>query len=64
MPGLSANEIQNNVSSPNYDEFRQNAITITNSNIANLLWYYPYYTLSQINAMMAGIERSGSLSRL
>jgi hypothetical protein len=62
LPGLSANEIQNNVSSPNYDEFKQNAITITNSNIANLLWYYPYYTLSQANAMMEGIERSRSLS--
>ena len=62
LPGLSADELQNNVSSPAYDEFRLNAITITNSNIANQLWYYPYYTLAQINAMMAGIERSSGLS--
>jgi len=62
FPGFSADELQNNVSSPASDEFRTNAITITNSNIANQLWYYPYYILAQINAMHAGIERSTTLS--
>lgn len=62
LPGLSADELQNNVSSPAYDEFKTNAITITNSNIANLLWYYPYYTLAQANAMLSGVERSTTLS--
>jgi starch-binding outer membrane protein, SusD/RagB family len=62
LPGLSADELQNNVSAPAYDEFKLNAITITNANIANQLWYYPFYTLAQANAMLAGIERSNTLS--
>ncbi|QHS58455.1 RagB/SusD family nutrient uptake outer membrane protein [Chitinophaga agri] len=62
MPGLSANELQNNIASPAFDEFRTNAITITNNNIASWLWYNQYYNIAQINAMMAGIERSTTLS--
>ncbi len=62
MPGLSANELQNNVSSPAYDEFRTNSISITNSLVANTFWYYTYGSLSQANAMLSGITRSTGLS--
>ncbi|RAJ88066.1 putative outer membrane starch-binding protein [Chitinophaga dinghuensis] len=62
LPGLSANELQNNISSPAYDEFRTNSITITNTLVANTLWYYTYGALSQANAMLAGITRSTGLS--
>ncbi|QJB39359.1 RagB/SusD family nutrient uptake outer membrane protein [Chitinophaga oryzae] len=62
MPGLSANELQNNVSSPSYDEFKTNSITVTNSVVAINIWSYSYTTLAQANAMMDGINRSKGLS--
>nr|WP_295865149.1 RagB/SusD family nutrient uptake outer membrane protein [uncultured Chitinophaga sp.] len=62
MPGLSANELQNNVSSPSYDEFKTNSITVTNSVVAVNLWGYAYTTVAQANAMMEGINRSKGLS--
>lgn len=62
LPGLSANELQNNVSSPSYDEFKTNSITITNGLINSTLWAYAYATLGQANAMMDGIDRSTTLS--
>jgi hypothetical protein len=62
LPGLSANELQNNVSNPPYDEFKTNSITITNSLVAYTLWGYSYSTLAQANAMMDGISRSTTLS--
>lgn len=61
LPGLSANELQNTVSSPSYDEFRTNNITVTNA-LASTLWAYSYTTVAQANAMMEGINRSTSLS--
>ncbi|WP_436490658.1 RagB/SusD family nutrient uptake outer membrane protein [Chitinophaga sp. ARDCPP14] len=62
MPGLSANELQNNISSPAFDEFKTNSITITNSVINFVLWGYSYSTIAQANAMMDGISRSTTLS--
>ncbi|NLR81363.1 RagB/SusD family nutrient uptake outer membrane protein [Chitinophaga eiseniae] len=62
MPGLSANELQNNVSSPAFDEFKTNSITITNSVVQQVLWGYTYSTLGQANAMLDGISRSTTLS--
>lgn len=61
LPGLSANELQNNVSSPAYDEFKTNSITVTNTLVPNL-WYGAYGTISQANAMMDGLNRSTALS--
>ncbi|NML41053.1 RagB/SusD family nutrient uptake outer membrane protein [Chitinophaga sp. G-6-1-13] len=61
MPGLSANELQNNVSSPSFDEFKTNSITVTNS-VASTLWAYSYTTVAQANAMMEGVNRSTALS--
>ncbi|MBW8687128.1 RagB/SusD family nutrient uptake outer membrane protein [Chitinophaga rhizophila] len=61
-PGLSADELQNNISSPTWDEFRTNALTITNANVSGVLWYNQYYSVAQANAMIAGIERSTTLS--
>lgn len=62
MPGLSANELQNNVSSPAFDEFKTNNITVTNSVVGFTLWSYSYTTVAQANAMMEGINRSTGLS--
>jgi hypothetical protein len=62
LPGLSANELQNNVSSPSYDEFRTNSITVINSLVANTQWYSCYQVLNQANAMLGGLERSTGLS--
>ncbi|NLR62239.1 RagB/SusD family nutrient uptake outer membrane protein [Chitinophaga polysaccharea] len=62
MPGLSANELQNNVSSPAFDEFKTNSIAITNSVVQQVLWGYPYSTLNQANTMLNGITRSTTLS--
>lgn len=62
LPGLSADEMQNAVSSTSYDEFQTNAITITNSLVANSIWANGYGILGQANAMHAGISRSTTLS--
>ncbi|MBC9932008.1 RagB/SusD family nutrient uptake outer membrane protein [Chitinophaga qingshengii] len=61
LPGLSANELQNNVSSPAYDEFKTNSLTVTNTVLPSL-WSYSYATVAQANAMMEGITRSNGLS--
>lgn len=62
LPGLSSDELQNNIPSAAYDEFGSSAITITNSLVENTLWYNNYGSLNQANAMLAGIERSNTLS--
>ncbi|MBC9911724.1 RagB/SusD family nutrient uptake outer membrane protein [Chitinophaga varians] len=62
LPGLSANELQNNVSSPSYDEFKTNNIAVTNGLANTTLWGYSYTTIAQANAMMEGIGRSTTLS--
>lgn len=62
MPGLSANELQNNVSNPPFDEFKTNSISINNSVINYVLWAYSYSTIAQANAMLDGITRSTGLS--
>lgn len=61
LPGLSANELQNNVSSPAYDEFRTNSLTVTNTVVPSL-WSYSYSTIAQANAMIEGVTRSNGLS--
>lgn len=62
LPGLSANEMMNSVSSAAYDEFSTNSLTITNSLVTNTIWGYGYSALGQANAMLAGITRSNTLS--
>ncbi|MEC5146351.1 RagB/SusD family nutrient uptake outer membrane protein [Chitinophaga sp. 212800010-3] len=62
LPGISANELQNNVPGPSYDEFKSNSITVTNGLVANTLWYGNYAVLAQANAMLAGITKSNTLS--
>ncbi|NIG57558.1 RagB/SusD family nutrient uptake outer membrane protein [Chitinophaga sp. Cy-1792] len=61
IPGLSSDELQNNIPAAAYDEFGNSAVTITNTLAANL-WYYCYAVIAQANAMHAGLERSDKLS--
>ncbi|MBV7529256.1 RagB/SusD family nutrient uptake outer membrane protein [Chitinophaga sp. sic0106] len=62
IPGLSANELQNNVPNVALDEFKTNSITIGNGTNNTTLWAYSYATLAQANAMLEGISKSNTLS--
>lgn len=62
IPGLSANELQNNVPNVFLDEFKNNSITVTNGTLNTNLWGYSYSTLAQANAMLDGITKSNTLS--
>ena len=54
FPGLSADEVQYNTSVPVYDEFETNSLSINNAKIAQEMWYYNYYVLSQANMSLTG----------
>ncbi|SHL21363.1 Starch-binding associating with outer membrane [Chitinophaga jiangningensis] len=62
LPGISANELQNNVPNASLDEFKNNSITITNGYVATNLWAYSYAPLAQANAMLEGVTKSTTLS--
>jgi hypothetical protein len=61
-PGMSADDVQSNFSQPAQDEFENNALSISNSSISNILWAYGYASLAQANIMIAGLGKSTSLT--
>lgn len=60
--GMSADDVQYATPSSSYDEFENNAVTTSNSLLANNLWYYPYSQIAQCNIAINGLNSSSALT--
>ena len=60
-PGMSADDIQYNTTSTDYDGYETNAISINNALNANG-WYFSYMYLRNINYDIAGLSESTTLT--
>lgn len=61
LPAMSADEFFYAAASAPYDEFRENAVTSSNSNV-NTLWSQPYQYIAQANICVEGLEAATGLS--
>jgi len=61
LTSLSADDIYNTASNPNYDPYFNNAIPSNNGNIANL-WGNAYNIIYRTNAIIDGLQASAALS--
>lgn len=60
-PGMSADDVQYNTTSVEYDAYENNTVSI-NSVINGNLWYYNYYYLRNINYAIVGLTNSTVLT--
>jgi hypothetical protein len=60
-PGMSADDVQYNTVSPDYDGFETNTVSINNALNANA-WYYGYNYLRNINYAITGLTAATSLT--
>lgn len=60
--GLSGDELKRTSTSSLYDEFYNNAISLTNNYNTTYLWRYAYVYIYQTNACIEGLTNSNSLS--
>ncbi|MGJ1269826.1 RagB/SusD family nutrient uptake outer membrane protein [Sphingobacterium spiritivorum] len=61
LPAMSADEFVYAVASAPYDEFKNNAVLSSNSNVTTL-WSQPYTYIAQANLCVEGLEASTNLS--
>ncbi|HWJ89730.1 MAG TPA: RagB/SusD family nutrient uptake outer membrane protein [Flavisolibacter sp.] len=59
--GMSADDIKYSTSDPTLDEFKNNAISITNNANANI-WYYAFMEIKNANYAISGLSRSTTLT--
>ncbi|MEO7047545.1 MAG: RagB/SusD family nutrient uptake outer membrane protein [Ferruginibacter sp.] len=60
-PGMMADDIKFSSTDPTYNEFNNDAISITNS-YNNNLWYYAYQQMKNINYAIVGLTNSTTLT--
>jgi hypothetical protein len=60
--GMSADDIRYSVTDVTLDEFKNNAVSITNSANNNNIWYYSYMQIKNVNYAISGLTRSTSLT--
>jgi starch-binding outer membrane protein, SusD/RagB family len=59
--GMTADDIKYSTSDPILDEFKNNAISITNGS-NNIVWFYSYMEIKNANYAISGLSRSTTLT--